>query len=295
MLFCIACFGDSGNIARLAWLLWEDIDMQLASVRLPLACFSLLATVGMGFGNTVRANILADWTFETSQPTTAGPLAPEVTSGGPTASATAFHSTPPAFYSSPEGNGSGHSWDSFASPTWAVGDYYQFSTTTLGNTDFSVSWDQVSRAASAPFGAGPGEFTLQYNLDGGAFADIMNYTVLPNSGANLWNTSTPVGTTSYTGSVNGISATTITFRLLDRSTVGAGGGTTGLKGDSRVDNFAINGTTAVPETNAFWLGSMIASVVGLVVWTRAAWQKSQVAGAQSREPEQKLLSGQLES
>jgi hypothetical protein len=215
---------------------------------------------------------MADWTFETSQPTTAGPLTPELTSGGPTASAMAFHSTA-AFYSSPSGNGSGHSWDSFATTTWAVGDYYQFSTTTLGNTNFSISWDQVSGAVNGIVGPGPGEFTFQYSLDGGAFTNLMDYTVLPNSGANLWNTSTPVGTTSYTASVTGISATTVAFRLLDRSTVGAGGGTVGLKGDSRVDNFVINATTAVPETNAFWQSSMVASLVGLVVWTRAAWRK----------------------
>ncbi len=253
--------------------------MRLNLIRLPLTVSCLFAIVGIGSCPMARANITADWTFETSQPTTAGPLTPEITSGGPTASATAFHSTPPAVYSSPEGNGSGHSWDSFATTTWAVGDYYQFSTTTLGNTDFSISWDQVSRAAAAPFGAGPAEFTLQYSLDGGTFADIMNYTVLPNSGANLWNTSTPVGTTSYTGSITGVSATTIAFRLLDRSTVGAGGGTVGLKGDSRVDNVVINGTTAVPETSAFWLGSMVASLAGLVVWTRAAWHKNRVARA----------------
>jgi hypothetical protein len=246
--------------------------MRLHSIRYPLALCSLLAALGMGFGHAVRANILADWTFETSQPTTSGPANAELgVNAGATSPATGFHASALTAYSSPSGNGSAHSFDS---NLWAVGDYYQFSTPTLGNTNFSVSWDQVSADVTTGLGKqGPGEFTLQYNLDGGAFTNIMDYTVLANVGANLWTTSTPVGTTSYTGSITGVSATTIAFRLLDRSTAGAGGGLN-AKGDSRVDNFAIDGTTAVPEANAFWLGSMIASVAGLVVWTRGAWRKA---------------------
>src|ERR1700744_5961826 len=84
-----------------------------------------------------QAATLATWNFETSQPLTAGPLAAEIGTG----SALGHHASAAAVYSTPAGNGSSHS---FSSNNWSVGDYYQFSVSTLGDTDVSFSWDQTS-------------------------------------------------------------------------------------------------------------------------------------------------------
>ncbi len=74
-----------------------------------------------------HADVIADWTFETSAPVTAGPFSPEIGAG----SASGFHSGTTT-YSSPVGNGSSHS---FSSNGWSVGDYYQFQ---VSATNFST-------------------------------------------------------------------------------------------------------------------------------------------------------------
>src|SRR5262249_5365771 len=82
------------------------------------------------------ADIVAQWTFESSQPASAGPFSPELGSG----SASGFHaSTSP--YTSPVGNGSAHS---YSSNKWRVGDYSQFTVSASGYQNIHVSWDQIS-------------------------------------------------------------------------------------------------------------------------------------------------------
>src|SRR5438105_15687052 len=103
-----------------------------ATFFIPMAVASALALVFSG-APSAQAQI-AQWTFETSAPTTAGPIAPEVGSG----SASGSHAGA-AVYSSPAGNGSVHS---YSANTWAVGDYWQFQTSTLGSSGISLSWDQ---------------------------------------------------------------------------------------------------------------------------------------------------------
>src|SRR6516164_6923551 len=88
---------------------------------------SILAlTVALAGAASASADTIASWTFETSQPVTAGPFAPEVGTG----SALGVHSGS-STYSAPAGNGSSHS---FSSTNWLVDDYYQF---TLSTSNFN--------------------------------------------------------------------------------------------------------------------------------------------------------------
>src|SRR5262249_6268835 len=80
--------------------------------------------LGLAAASAHASTVIADWTFETSQPTTAGPFNAEIGSGQATG-----HHAGAAVYSTPVGNGSAHS---FSSTVWAVGDYYQFEVSTLG-------------------------------------------------------------------------------------------------------------------------------------------------------------------
>jgi hypothetical protein len=66
---------------------------------------------------TTLAAIIANWTFETSQPNTTGPINPEVGSGA----ASAFGV---GGLNSPIGNSSAHY--SYSGNAWAVGDYCNF-------------------------------------------------------------------------------------------------------------------------------------------------------------------------
>src|SRR5262245_19793198 len=87
---------------------------------------------------SAQAQILPRWTFETSIPVTAGPIAAEVGTGN----ASGLHAGA-AVYSSPSGNGSLHS---YSANVWAVGDYWQFQSSSTGNSGLNLSWDQTSSA-----------------------------------------------------------------------------------------------------------------------------------------------------
>jgi hypothetical protein len=198
---------------------------------------------------TSRASIIADWTFETSQPATAGPISPESGNG----SATGSH-VGATVYSSPAGNGSSHS---YSSTLWAVGDYYQFQVNTLGEMDIQLSWDQASS------NTGPGQFGLFYSTDGVNFTQFgADYTVLANAAPNpVWNAITPSPLYSYNvdlSSINALNnAATVYFRLTDNSTVSANGGMVGTGGTDRVDNFEVTGSdivAAVPEASTWYAG-----------------------------------------
>jgi hypothetical protein len=107
----------------------------------------LVALILALFAPVACANtILADWTFETSQPaatdsTTAGPYAAESGVYGSSSKASGNHAGSATDYSSPAGNGSSHS---FSANTWAVGDYWQFQGSSTGYQDITLSFDQTS-------------------------------------------------------------------------------------------------------------------------------------------------------
>ena len=98
---------------------------------------------------------LAVWTFETSLPATAGPHAAEGgINAGAGSPASGFHASASVVYSNPAGNGSA---ESFSSTFWSVGDYWQFSTSSVGYTDIHLAWDQASS------NTGPRDFVLRQN------------------------------------------------------------------------------------------------------------------------------------
>jgi hypothetical protein len=99
-----------------------------------------LLSSALGFlvtASILQAQTVAQWTFETSLPATAGPFSPELGSG----SASGSHAAA-ATFSTPAGNGSTHS---FSANTWAVGDSWQFQVNTLGFNNVGLSWDQLNR------------------------------------------------------------------------------------------------------------------------------------------------------
>jgi hypothetical protein len=220
----------------------------MRKIHTAIAVAALLTSAG------AHADTIADWTFETTAPTTAGPLAAEVGTG----LALGHHSNGAAVYSSPAGNGSTHS---FSSNTWSVGDYYQFSVSTAGLQDISFSWDQIGSST------GPRDFAFQYSTDGSHFTDFDTYEVLS---APAWS-SNPANHTALTTNVENLATITslnnqamVLFRLVDNSGTAINGGTVGTAGTGRVDNVVITGVSAVPLPAAVWLfGSGIAALAGL--------------------------------
>ncbi len=204
-------------------------------------CLVALAVVGMSCA-TANADLLANWTFEVSIPATAGPHAAEGgINAGVGSPATGSHAGT-TVYSNPVGNGSA---ESFSSTAWAVGDYYQFTTSIAGYTNINIAWDQTGSST------GPRDFKVQYSTDGTSFFDIFTsptYTVLLNGGPNPnWATSgagLPSAAYSYSRDLSNIPALlfqpTIYLRLVDNSAVAINGSPVAAGGTGRVDNFTIN-------------------------------------------------------
>ncbi|HVV02223.1 MAG TPA: PEP-CTERM sorting domain-containing protein [Verrucomicrobiae bacterium] len=201
-----------------------------------LKSLTILASVAALAGVSAQAQVITEWTFESTVPTNAGPYAAEIGTG----SALGYH-TGAAVYSNPAGNGS---TESFSVNTWAVGDYFEFSSSTVGYTGIDLEWDQTSS------GTGPGTFSLSYSTDGTSFTTVgSDYTVLANSSPNpLWSTSTYHPEFHYSVDLSSITALdnapAVYFRLTDDSTTSANGGTVAASGTDRVDNFSIQ---VVPE------------------------------------------------
>jgi hypothetical protein len=192
-----------------------------------------------------HAQIAAQWTFENSFgmiPGTSTSVGGLIAEGGMysfISTGSVVHASA-STWSSPVGNGSSHS---LSGNTWAVGDYFQFRTSTTGLNNIMVSYDQVSSST------GPGRFTFAYSTDGINFTPFAtDYTVLVNAAPNAWSSLTPVTTTTYTYDLSSVPALNnafeVWFRLIDTSTTSAGGGTVATAGTDRVDNFTVQ---VVPE------------------------------------------------
>lgn len=195
------------------------------NIKRLLAC---LAAVSLSTSATFASSNLAKWTFEslisgyTYTPGVGVATTNYVAETG-AGIAKGLHAGN-GVYSSPTGNGGGRA---LSSTVWAIGDYYQFAVSTIAFQNIVITFDQYSSAT------GPGQFYVAYSTDGSTFTQFGSvYTVA--SGA--WTTYT-VDLSSITA-LNNVS--TIYVRLVDASTVSAGGATVGTGGTDRVDNFAVS-------------------------------------------------------
>jgi hypothetical protein len=175
--------------------------------------------------------------------------------------ASGVHASSSSVWSGPSGNGSARSLNV---NTWAIGDYFEFSTSTTGYTNIGVSWSQTSS------GTGPIGFALTYSTDGFSFTTNNTYLALNNASTNggTWNSGTFVPNYVITQDLSSVldlnNAASVTFRLVNISTVSGNGGTVAATGTARVDDFTVFSVDPVPEPSQiamFGLGAL-----GLVVY-----------------------------
>ena len=189
------------------------------------------------------ATVIADWTFETSIPTSGGPLSPEVGSGTAT-------SVGGSVYSNPAGDGSAESWSANG---WDVNDYFQFQVDTTGFSDIVLDWDQGGSAT------GPRDFVLQYSTDNSSytqFGGTLTILLITLTNGGFWGTGAYISNYHYNIDLSSVSAienqSAAYFRLMVSSPTAINGAGIGTGGTSRVDNFTVS-ATAIPEPSTVML------------------------------------------
>ncbi|MCW5556048.1 MAG: PEP-CTERM sorting domain-containing protein [Verrucomicrobiae bacterium] len=209
---------------------------------------ALLSVLAVSSVLSARADILAQWTFETSLPAGqpgAGVALTDIAAEVGTGVASGFH-VGDSVYSNPVGNGSA---ESFSSTLWAVGDFYQFQFSTIGFTGIGISFDATSS------NTGPRDFGVYYSVNGDPFTAIggAEYSVLANAAPNTaWTGGTYNPAYNFVFDLSTITAldnaTSVEIRLVNLSTVSANGGTVAATGTSRVDNFTAFSPVPEPST-----------------------------------------------
>lgn len=229
--------------------------------------FATMSICCCSFGVTI-----VEWSFETSAlPTPAAPGAntvyPTATStpntipadAGANASgsaASAFHLGAPT-YSTPSGNGSAKSLSATA---WGIGDYWQFSLSTVGFSQVFVGYEQTGS------NTGPRDFKLQYSSTGiaGPFTDAATYSITNDN----WSSAVPRPASFHGFDLSAVlelaQNSNVAFRIIDTSATAITGGVVGAGGTSRIDNFIVADTmlaAPVPEPS---LGMLILAGIGML-------------------------------
>lgn len=213
--------------------------------------------VGACVASPVHGATIAFWGFETVTP----PDATDAATNGPhnpdqgTGQASGVHASAASDWTTPAGNGSANS---YSVNTWTTGDYFQFVTSTVGQADIFLQWDQTRSST------GPATFDLQYSTDGTNFLTALDdYTVASNdaAGGGPW-TSGGSRIASYVrtvdlSAINAIeNQPSVTFRLVSQVTPAAGG-------TNRVDNFLVSQgpPPEVPEPTSLGVLGVVAAAM----------------------------------
>jgi hypothetical protein len=205
------------------------------------------AAAALALSLPAQAVTLVQWDFEgaTTPPDASNSIvSPAVGASLGMGLAVGVHASADTDWTTPAGNGSANS---LSGNTWAVGDYYQFSFSTVGFFDLTLSFDQTGSST------GPRDFTLAWSTNGSAYTNVASYSLV---GTPAWNSTTYSPVHTYSFDLSGISAldekSTVSIRLVNSSTTSIGGALVATGGTGRIDNFTVM-ATPVPEPGALAL------------------------------------------
>lgn len=194
-------------------------------------------TASIAILGAANADVLGAWNFDSYTAPTGTFLTQSVAADLGAGTLTGTHASPSTF-STPAGNGS---LKSFSSNTWAVGDYYQATVSTVGFQGVSISADQIGS------GTGPRDWEVLYSTDGTNFTSFTTYSVLSSPS---WSTVTNNPIHSRTFDLSSISAlndqASVTIRFAVATNSSIGGSTIGTGGTGRIDNVQVT-AAPVPE------------------------------------------------
>jgi hypothetical protein len=215
---------------------------------------SVVATlVAAAISASASADLVVGWTMPTAFPTGTGnvPTGTSYLPPGPNGAGVAdqganfagsqlisVHALAAATYTSPAGNGSQYS---FSSNNWSIGDYYQISFSAEGFTGLNLSWDQARSST------GPAAFKVMMSVNGGAFTELLTYTVLQSGGGSAPGTwSSTTYNAIYTNTISSLAGTDGAASVVIRfeSTVSGA-----ASGSNRIDNILVNGSV-IPSPGA---------------------------------------------
>ena len=217
---------------------------------------SVVATlVAAAISASASADLVVGWTMPTAFPTGTGnvPTGTSYLPPGPNGDGVAdqganiagsqlisVHALAAATYTSPAGNGSQYS---FSSNNWSIGDYYQISFSAEGFTGLNLSWDQARSST------GPAAFKVMMSVNGGAFTELLTYTVLQSGGGGApgtWSSSSTSYNAIYTNTISSLAGTDGAASVVIRFESTVAGAATG---SNRIDNILVNGSV-IPSPGA---------------------------------------------
>ena len=216
---------------------------------------NLLGALGTVLAGSSQAATIAGWNFDSVVPTlndsAAGPTVAASTGSG---SFRGVHASADTDWVAYAGNGSNSCYG--GDNNWTVGDYFQFSTSTTGFEDITISVDQSSHPD------GPRDFQLSYSTDGTNFTNFGSVYAIPRQSPStgIWQAAGPrLANAIFSFDLSSITdlddAGTVYFRLSVASNIAADNGAL-LGSRSVIDNVIVSGTAVVPEPGVTLLGAI---------------------------------------
>lgn len=218
-----------------------------------------LGAIAVWVSSVSGQTLISQFSFELATPpdsngSSSGPFSADHGPG----SVSGVHAAAGTSFSTPIGNGSANS---FSANSWAIGDYYQFTISTVGFNNLFVTF------AMERSGTGPATFQLNYSVNGGGAFTAFGAPIDVSAAAFSATTYNPsfISIFDLSGIAGLNNNANVVFRLV--ATVGG----TATVGTARVDDFILSsgGAILVPEPAVLaWMLAGCGAAVGVMAGRR---------------------------
>lgn|GEM_PF-2938020 len=206
------------------------------------------------FVSAQSQNVLSKWTFEEVSLSASVLDMPFIKQGtvqadmGLLTAGSAFkgyHKNSATFWSTVMGNGSARS---IAANAWSVGDYWQFSFSTIHYADLSIAWDQTSSKK------GPRNFSVQYSVNGIDYINVQRNNGAYTLSNEVWNSGYNKSASKKSFDLSSDTALNNKAIVYIRLVMGSSDTSIPIletRGSSRIDNFMVMGSYTNPTKHYY--------------------------------------------